>query len=67
MGHFDDCYGDFYVSQSRYALLIPPATLFPSHDTSGSVYISSQTNGSAVVSHLANDTANKTYRYIVVG
>ena len=35
--------------------------------SSGSVYISSQTNGSAVVSHLANDTANKTYKYIVVG
>lgn len=35
--------------------------------SSGSVYISSQTNGSAVVSHFANDTANKTYKYIVVG
>lgn len=35
--------------------------------SSGSVYVSSQTNGSAVVSHLANDTANKTYKYIVVG
>ncbi len=35
--------------------------------SSGNVYISSQTNGSAVVSHFANDTANKTYKYIVVG
>jgi len=35
--------------------------------SSGSVYVSSQTNGSAVVSHFANDTANKTYKYIVVG
>jgi len=31
------------------------------------VYISSQTNGSAVVSHFANSTANKTYKYVIVG
>jgi hypothetical protein len=31
------------------------------------VYISSQTNGSAVVSHFANNTANKTYKYVIVG
>jgi len=31
------------------------------------VYVSSQTNGSAVVSHFANDTANKTYKYVIVG
>lgn len=35
--------------------------------SSGNVYISSQTNGSAVVSHFANATANKTYKYIIVG
>jgi len=35
--------------------------------SSGNVYISSQTNGSATLSHFANDTANKTYNYIVVG
>jgi hypothetical protein len=35
--------------------------------SSGNVYISSQTNGSAVVSHFANDTANKTYKYVIVG
>jgi hypothetical protein len=31
------------------------------------VYISSQTNGSAVVSHFSNDTASKTYKYVIVG
>jgi hypothetical protein len=31
------------------------------------IYVSSQTNGSAVISHYANDTANKTYAYILVG
>jgi hypothetical protein len=31
------------------------------------VYISSQTNGSAVITHFANSTASKTYKYIVVG
>lgn len=31
------------------------------------VYISSQTNGSATLTHFANDTADKTYKYIVVG
>lgn len=35
--------------------------------SSDNVYISSQTKGSAVVSHFANDTADKTYRYLVVG
>jgi hypothetical protein len=31
------------------------------------IYVSSQTNGSAVISHFSNDTANKTYAYILVG
>ena len=31
------------------------------------VYISSQTNGSAVISHFANSTADKTYKYVIVG
>lgn len=31
------------------------------------VYVSSQTKGSAVITHFANDTANKTYAYILVG
>jgi hypothetical protein len=31
------------------------------------VYISSQTNGSAVVSHFSNATAGKTYKYVIVG
>lgn len=35
--------------------------------SSDNVYISSQTKGSAVISHFANDTANKTYKYLVVG
>jgi predicted AlkP superfamily pyrophosphatase or phosphodiesterase len=35
--------------------------------SSTNVYVSSQTQGSAVVTHFSNDTANKTYKYIVVG
>lgn len=35
--------------------------------SSDNVYISSQTKGSAVISHFANDTADKTYKYLVVG
>jgi hypothetical protein len=35
--------------------------------SSGNVYISAQTKGSATLSHFANDTASKTYKYIVVG
>lgn len=31
------------------------------------VYVSSQTNGSAVISHFANSTSDKTYAYILVG
>ena len=35
--------------------------------SSGNVYVSSQTNGSATLSHFANDTSGKTYKYVVVG
>jgi hypothetical protein len=31
------------------------------------VYVSSQSKGSAIISHYANDTADKTYAYILVG
>ena len=31
------------------------------------VYISSQTNGSAVITHFANSTASRTYKYVIVG
>lgn len=31
------------------------------------VYVESQTSGSAVISHFANDTASKTYAYILIG
>lgn len=31
------------------------------------IYVSSQTAGSAVISHYANSTANKTYAYILIG
>lgn len=31
------------------------------------IYVSSQSKGSAVVTHYANSTANKTYAYVVVG
>ena len=35
--------------------------------SSGNVYVSAQTKGSATLSHFANDTAGKTYKYVVVG
>jgi hypothetical protein len=31
------------------------------------VYVSSQDYGSAVLTHFANSTANKTYGYVVIG
>jgi hypothetical protein len=31
------------------------------------IFVSSQTKGSAVITHFANDTANKTYAYILIG
>jgi hypothetical protein len=31
------------------------------------IYVSSQTTGSAIISHYANDTASKTYAYILIG
>lgn len=34
---------------------------------SSNVYVSAQSNGSATVSHFANNTANKTYGYVIVG
>lgn len=35
--------------------------------SSGNVYVSSQTKGSATLSHFANDTSGKIYKYVVVG
>ena len=35
--------------------------------STSNVYVSAQTNGSATVSHFANDTADKTYGYVIVG
>jgi hypothetical protein len=34
---------------------------------STNIYVSSQVNGEATLSHFANDTADKTYAYILVG
>lgn len=31
------------------------------------IYVSAQAKGSATITHYANDTANKTYAYVVVG
>lgn len=49
---------------------IPAAIVTVQHiapKSSGSVYVSSQTNGSATLTHFANDTASKTYKYVIVG
>lgn len=35
--------------------------------SSGNVYVSAQTKGSATLSHFANDTSGKIYKYVVVG
>lgn len=35
--------------------------------STSNVYVSAQSNGSATVSHFANNTANKTYGYVIVG
>lgn len=35
--------------------------------SSGNVYVSSQTKGFATLSHFANNTSGKTYKYVVVG
>ena len=34
---------------------------------STNVYVSSQTQGEATLTHFSNDTANKTYAYVVIG
>ena len=35
--------------------------------SSDNVYVSAQQKGQATISHFANDTADKTYKYLVVG
>lgn len=35
--------------------------------SSDNIYVSSQQKGEAVISHFANDTAGKTYKYLIVG
>lgn len=49
---------------------IPSAILtvqYVSLASMANVYVSSQTRGSAVISHFSNNTADKTYKYIIVG
>jgi hypothetical protein len=36
-------------------------------NATSNIYVSSQTNGSATLTHFSNNTANKTYKYIIVG
>jgi hypothetical protein len=36
-------------------------------NAASNIYVSSQTNGSATLTHFSNNTANKTYKYIIVG
>jgi hypothetical protein len=31
------------------------------------IYVSSQGQGTATITHFANSTANKTYKYVVIG
>ena len=68
---------DTGVSMEHYnATTTPPVPATPSVIATvqyiaplsyANVYVSAQTNGSATVSHFANDTANKTYGYVIVG
>ena len=36
-------------------------------NAASNIYVSSQINGSATLTHFSNNTANKTYKYIIVG
>ena len=49
---------------------IPAASIvikYSSPLTYSNIFVSSQSNGQATISHYANDTADKTYAYILVG
>ena len=49
---------------------VPSAVITAQYNKTASmtnVYVSSQTRGSAVITHFANNTADKTYKYIIVG
>ena len=54
--------------------LITPVSVIPIHPTTANAagalattYVSSQTNGSAVLTHANNAQADKTFRYVVLG
>tara|TARA_R110000822_G_C15324117_1_gene493991 strand:- start:1216 stop:1998 length:783 start_codon:yes stop_codon:yes gene_type:complete len=47
------------------AAIVTLQYIAPSASTN--VYVSAQSNGVATVTHFANDTANKTYGYVIVG
>jgi hypothetical protein len=64
----------FYPTQTSptrpsTASLITTMNLVSTTGTSGSsgLYVSSQGQGTATISHYANSTANKTYKYVVIG
>jgi hypothetical protein len=60
----------FGTSTSPTRPSIPSAIVtlnYVAPSATSNVYVSSQQQGQATISHWANDTANKTYGYIIVG
>jgi len=62
---------EFYAADGTIPRPAIPAAIvtinYISPLSSDNIYISSITSGQATISHFANDTANKTYKYLVVG
>jgi len=58
-----------YARPSSPSVMVEMSMLQPSQSTGSAfeLYVSSQTTGSATLSHLPNTEADKTYRYLVIG
>ena len=66
-GIYMEAYASSTSPYTRPSVPSAVATLqYNQASASTNVYVSSQTQGSATLTHFANDTADKTYRYLIV-
>ena len=56
---------DRRIGADSVIMFVPASSA--AYSSSGAVYASNQGQGTATVNHAANSTADKTYRYVVVG
>jgi hypothetical protein len=58
---------DHRISPTNAVILLPATANAAAEMAAGTVYVSSQTSGSAVITHANNATADRAYRVVILG